>query len=48
MKLVEVILPQEKILPCINILKRYTIIDEYVVSDIKEKSSKKVVIEYRG
>ncbi|ADC69909.1 nitrogen regulatory protein P-II [Methanocaldococcus sp. FS406-22] len=48
MKKIEIILPQNKILYCLNILKRYAIIDEYVLSDIKEKSNKKIVIEYRG
>jgi nitrogen regulatory protein PII len=48
MKKIEIILPQNKILCCLNILKRYAIIDEYVLSDIKEKSNKKIVIEYRG
>ncbi|AIJ05823.1 nitrogen regulatory protein [Methanocaldococcus bathoardescens] len=48
MKKIEVTLPQEKILHCLNILKRYAIIDEYLVSNIKVKKGNKVVVEYRG
>lgn len=48
MKMIEIILDGEKLFQCLKILKKYVLLDEHIVYEIKSSENKKIKVEYRG